>query len=102
MNQNPKKANDGYKDHREKYNVRQSVPVTIACTFHVVFLPSLIRRLDGMRDHHRAKVFLAGNRRIRREIRFRVLLLLAEFGLAALLGGFVLWQRSTILSRPKL
>jgi hypothetical protein len=42
---NPKKANDGYKDHREKYNVRQSVPVTIACTFHVVFLPSLIRPL---------------------------------------------------------
>jgi len=35
-----------------------------------------------------------------RESRFRVRLPVAQFGLAALFGGFGQWQRSAILSRP--
>jgi hypothetical protein len=35
-----------------------------------------------------------------REIRFRTLLPVAQFMLAALLGGVGLWQRSSILNRP--
>jgi hypothetical protein len=34
------------------------------------------------------------------ELRFRIVLPVAEFGIAALLGGIGLWQRSAILSRP--
>ena len=35
-----------------------------------------------------------------RELRFRIILPVAEFGLAGLFGGVGLWQRYVILSRP--